>query len=151
MTTAISTDIDLERKMETALRERLKQCQALAGLRIRLNSEDSAKVNGDLVLEAKRGGGNPFGSGIYDMELTVTLVMEHKKEPNTLPQFLAFCAGLESVFSVPTYTLAKQISVCAPLFICYEIAVTAKDNTPVDGEHSCIWTLSAIATTAPAQ
>lgn len=151
MTQAISTSIDLERKMETALRERLKQCQALAGMRIRLNSEDSAKVNGDLVLEAKRGNGNPYASGIYDMEVTATLVMEHKKTPDTLPEFLAFCAALESVFSVPTYTLAKQLSACVPLFICYEIAVTAKDNTPVDGEHSCIWTLSTIATTAPAQ
>lgn len=151
MTQAISTEIDLERKMESALRERLKQCQALAQLRIQLNSEDSPKVNGDLVLKATRGEGNPFGSGIYEMEITATLDMKHRKTPTTLTEFLAFCAALESVFSVPTYVLAKQISKCASLFICYEIAVTAKDNTPADKEHSCIWTLSAIATTAPAQ
>lgn len=137
--------IDLERKMEEALAARLKQQSKLARKRIRRNSEDSPKVNQDLIVAAKRGEGNPPFSGIYNLEITLTFSMRHRKTVDTLPEFLATCAAIEEVLSVHTYTLALQISRCGSGFYCYEIAVTGKDDAPEDYKHKCVWTLSAIA------
>ena len=143
----LGTNIDLERKMENALAARLKQHQPLRGLRMRRTSEDSPLVNQDLVITAKRGEGNPPFSGIFDMDVTVSLSMRQRKSVDTLPMFLSLCAALEQVIcGVPTYDLAAQISVCTPDFHCYEIAVNGKDDTPQEQKkYSCAWTLLAIA------
>lgn len=140
-----TSQIDLERKMENALASRFKQQPLLAKIRMRRNSEDSAKVNQDLIIAAKRGEGNPPFSGIYNMEIACMFSMKHRKSIDTLPLFLRICAAMEEVFDVPTYTLAAQLSLCVPDFHCYEVAVTAKDDTPEDKLHKCVWTLSAIA------
>ena len=140
-----NSNIDLERKLENALAVRLKQQTALAKLRMRRTSEDSPKINQDLIISAKRGEGNPPFSGIYDMEVTCTFTMLHRKSVDTLPLFLRMCAAMEEVFSVGTYPLAAQLSLCAEFFYCYEIAVTGKDDTPEEKKHKCMWTLSAIA------
>lgn len=137
--------IDLERKTEQAIAARLKQHQPLSKLRIRCNSEDSAKVNQDLVIAAKRGDGNPQFSGIFNVEVTAELTMRHRKTVDSLPVFLGLCAAIEEVFcGVETYKLAAQISTCTPDFHCYEIEVTGKDDSPQDQKHSCVWSLNAI-------
>lgn len=142
-----TNQIDLERKMENALAARFKQHAALKKLRMRRTSEDSPKVNQDLVITAKRAQGNPPFSGIYDMEISCSYSMRHRKSIDTLPLFLRICAAMEEVFGVQTYTLAKQLSLCVPDFHCYEVAVTGKDDTPEDKKHKCVWSLSAIAMT----
>lgn len=136
---------DLERKMESALAARLKQHAPLAKMRFRRTSEDSAKVNEDIVISAQRREGNPPFSGVYNLEITATLSMRHRKTVDSLPQSLALCKSLEEVFHVPTYTLAAQVSACAPDFHCYEIAIIDKDDAPQGQKHSCVWKLSAIA------
>lgn len=137
---------DLERKMENALAVRFKQHKPLAKLRFRKTSEDSPKVNSDCVISFKRGEGNPMFSGIYNMEGTITLSMRHRKTVDTLPLFVGLCKSLEEVIAdVHTYVLARELSNCVPDFHCYEIAVTGKDDAPVEQKHSCIWSLSAIA------
>ena len=150
----MSLAIDLERKTENALAARLKQQPLLAKLRMRRTSEDSPKVNQDLVITAKRGEGNPPYSGIYNMEVTCTLTMKHRKSVDTLPQFLRLCEAMEQVFNVtafdqnggaPVQVIAKQLSSCAENFHCYELAVTGKDDTPEDMKHKCTWALSLIA------
>lgn len=142
-----TSQIDLERKMENALAVRFKQHPLLAKLRMRRTSEDSPKVNQDLILVAKRGNGNPPFSGIYDMEITCTYSMKHRKTVDTLPFFLRVCAAMEEVFGVETYTLARQLSLCVADFHCYEVAVTGKDDTPEEKKHKCVWALSSIAMT----
>lgn len=141
----VNSQIDLERKFENALAARFKQQSALARLRMRRTSEDSPKVNQDLIIAVKRGDGNPPFSGIYNMEVTCTYSMKHRKAVDTLPFFLRICAAMEEVFNVSTYTLAAQLSLCAADFHCYEVAVTGKDDTPEDKKHKCVWSLSAIA------
>lgn len=141
----MSSQIDLERKTENALAARLKQQPLLAKVRMRRTSEDSPKVNQDLILTAKRGEGNPPYSGIYNMEVACTFSMKHRKSVDTLPLFLRVCAAMEEVFNTPTYTLAAQLSLATPDFHCYEVAVTGKDDAPEDGRHKCVWTLSCIA------
>lgn len=149
-----SNQIDLERKTENALAARLKQQPLLSKLRMRRTSEDSAKVNQDLVITAKRGDGNPPYSGIYNMEVACTLTMKHRKSVDTLPTFLRLCAAMEEVFNVtafdqnsgaPVQRIAAQLSSCAADFHCYEVAVTGKDDTPEDMKHKCTWSLSVIA------
>lgn len=140
-----SSQIDLERKTENAFAARLRQHPLLAKIRMRRTSEDSPLVNSDFVITAKRGNGNPPFSGIYDMAVTVTFTLKHRKTVDTLAVFLRLCAAMEEVFSVSTYTLAAQISLCVPDFHCYEVAVTDKDDTPEDKKHKCVWSLSAIA------
>lgn len=143
--------IDLERKMENALAARLKQEATLARVRMRRTSEDSAKVNQDLILTAKRGEGNPPYSGIYNLDLTAQISLKHRRSVDTLPQFLRLCAAMEEVFNLSTQfdglqqVLAAQLSRLVPDFHCYEILVTGKDDTPEDNKHKCVWTLSAIA------
>jgi hypothetical protein len=138
--------IDLERKTENAIAERLKQHQPLSKLRFRRTSEDSARVNQDLIISAKRGEGDPPFSGVYRMEITVSLTMRHRKTVDTLPQFLALCFAMEQILcGVSTYELAQQISFGIPDFHCYEIAVTGKDDSPQEGKHSCVWSLYALA------
>lgn len=150
----VSNQIDLERKTENALAARLKQQPLLARLRIRRTSEDSAKVNEDLVISAKRGEGNPPYSGIYNMEVTCMFSMKHRKSVDTLPAFLRLCATMEEVFNVtafdqnggaPVQRIATQLSSCAADFHCYEVAVTGKDDTPEDMKHKCTWSISLIA------
>lgn len=137
---------DLECKMEGALAARLKQHKPLAKLRFRKTSEDSARVNQDCVISFKRGEGNPPYSGIYNLEGTITLTMRHRKTVDTLPLFTGLCKSLEEVIAdVHTYILAAELSKCVPDFHCYEIAITGKDDSPVEQKHSCIWTLNAIA------
>lgn len=138
-------EIDLERKMEGALAVRLKQHRMLAKIRMRHNAEDSPKVNLDLILVAKRGEGNPPFSGIYNMEVTASISLKHRRNVDTLTRFLTLCAAMEEVFSVSTYALAAQLSQCIPDFHCYEIAVISKDDAPEDVKHKCVWSLSAIA------
>lgn len=149
-----NSQIDLERKTENALAVRFKQQPLLNKLRMRRTSEDSPKVNQDLVISAKRGEGDPPFSGIYKMEVTCELTMKYRKTLDTLPTFLRLCAALEEVFnvtafdmvgSVPVQRIAAQLSLCAPDFHCYEVAVTGKDDTPEDMKHKCIWSLSLIA------
>lgn len=135
----------LERKFEQALAVRLKQNQLLAKVRMRHTSEDSAKVNQDLVIVAKRGNGNPPFSGIYDLEVTVTFTMRYRKALTTLPEFLNLCEAMEQVFNVATYKLARELSLLVPDFHCYEIAVVGNDDTPEDDRHKCVWSLTAIA------
>lgn len=149
MSLATNSQIDLERKMENALAARFKQQSALAKIRMRQTSEDSPKINQDLVITAKRAGGDPPYSGIYDMEITCTYSMKHRKSVDTLPVFLRICEAMEQVFSVETYTLARQLSLCVPDFHCYEVAISGKDDTPdtQPPKHKCIWSLSAIAMT----
>ncbi len=150
----MATQIDLERKTEKAFVARLKQNPVLAKLRFRHNAEDSAKVNQDLVLVAKRGEGNPMFSGIYDVEVTIALSMKYRKTADTLPTFLRLCAGVEEVLNVttienvggvPQQKLAAQLSLSAPDFHCYQIALSGKDDTPEDRMHKCTWTLSIVA------
>lgn len=143
--TSETSQVDLERKTENALAVRFKQQPALSKLRMRRTSEDSPKINQDLVITAKRGQGNPPFSGIYDMEVTCTYSMRHRKTIDTLAIFLRVCAAMEEVFDTETYTLAKQLSLCVPNFHCYEVAITAKDDTPEEKKHKCVWSLSAIA------
>lgn len=140
-----TSQTDLERKLENALAARFKQQPALAKLRMRRTSEDSPKVNQDLIIAAKREDGNPPFSGIYNMVVTCTYSMKHRKAVDTLPFFLRICAAMEEVFNVSTYTLAAQLSLCAADFHCYEVAVTGKDDTPEDMKHKCTWSLSLIA------
>lgn len=149
-----NNQIDLERKTEDAFAARLKQQPALAKLRMRRTSEDSPKINQDLIITAKRGGGNPPFSGIYDMEVTCTYSMKHRKSVDTLPEFLRLCAATEEVFNVtgfemvagvPVQKIAAQLSLCAADFHCYEVAVTGKDDTPEEKKHKCVWSLSVIA------
>ncbi len=149
-----SSQIDLERKTENAFSARLKQQPLLAKIRMRRTSEDSPKVNQDLVLVAKRGGGNPPFSGVYNLEVTATLSMRHRKTVDTLPQFLALCVAIEEVFSTtafdvvdgnPVQRIAYQLSQCAPDFHCYEVAVIAKDDTPEDKKHKCVWSFTIVA------
>lgn len=149
-----TNQIDLERKTENAFAARFKQQPTLARMRFRRNSEDSPKVNSDIILSAKRGEGNPPYSGIYNLTLEVTLTMRQRKTADTLPQFLKLCAAMEEVFNVtaidsvggvPVQRIAVQLSSCAPDFHCYEVAVTGKDDTPEDGKHKCLWTLNVIA------
>jgi len=149
-----STQIDLERKTENALAVRLKQQPLLAKLRVKRNSEDSSKINQDLVICAKRGEGNPPYSGIYNVDVTCTYTMKHRRSIDTLPLFLRVCAAMEEVFNVTafdtvagvtTQRIASQLSACAPDFHCYEVAVTGKDDTPEDMKHTCVWSLSLIA------
>ncbi len=150
----MSTPIDLERKTEDAFAARLRQNPVLAKLRFRRTTEDSPKVNQDLVIVAKRGEGNPPYSGIYNVEVSVTLTMRHRKTVDTLPTFLRLCAGMEEVFNVteiemvegvPRQKLAYQLSLSAPNFHCYEVAVTGKDDAPEDRKHKCAWTLNILA------
>lgn len=145
--------IDLERKTEEALAARLKQQSALARIRMRRTSEDSPKVNQDLILTAKRGEGNPPFSGIYNLEASASISLKHRKTVDTLPQFLKLCAAMEEVFSLSSQQttsglssiLATQLSLCVPDFHCYEVAVTGKDDTPEDKKHKCVWSLSMVA------
>jgi len=148
------SQIDLERKTEDALIARLKQQPLLAKLRMRRTSENSAKINQDLIICAKRGEGNPPYSGIYNVDVTCTLTMMHRRTIDTLSQFLRLCAAMEQVFNVtafdqnggaPVQVIAKQLSACAENFHCYEVAVTGKDDTPEDMKHKCTWSLSLIA------
>jgi len=148
------SQIDLERKTEDALAARLKQQPLLAKLRVRRTSEDSAKINQDLVISAKRGEGNPQYSGIYNMDVTCTLAMKHRRTVDTLPTFLRLCAAMEEVINVtafdqnggaPVQRIAAQLSSCVADFHCYQVAVTGKDDTPEDMQHICTWTLSLIA------
>lgn len=145
---------DLERKVENAIAARLKQQPLLARLRMRRTSEDSAKVNQDLTICAKRGEGNPPFSGIYSMEVSCTYSMHRRNSVTTLPVFLRMCAAMEEVFNVtaidmaggvPVQRLAAQLSLSVPDFHCYEVAVTGKDDTPEDMKHKCVWTLSLVA------
>jgi len=144
---------DLERKMENALAARLKQHPTLSRVRMRRNSEDSPKVNQDLILTAKRGDGNPPYSGIYNIEVTASISLKHRRSVDTLPQFLKLCAAMEQVFNLSTQfngipgvqVLAAELSQCIPDFHCYEILVTGKDDAPEDKAHKCVWSLSAIA------
>lgn len=150
----MSLAIDLERKTEIAFAARFKQLPALAKIRMRRTSEDSAKVNQDLIFSAKRGEGNPPYSGIYNVELTITLGMKHRKTVDTLPLFLGLCAAMEEVLNItnfdlvngfPVQRLAAQLSLCTADFHCYEVQVTGKDDTPEDKKHKCVWSLMAIA------
>jgi len=150
----MNSQIDLERKTEKALAARFKQQPLLAKLRMRMNSEDSSKINQDLVISAKRGDGNPPYSGIYNMDVTCTYTMKHRRSIDTLPLFLRVCAAMEEVFNVtaidmvggvPTQRIAVQLSSCVPNFHCYEVAVSGKDDTPEDMKHKCEWSLSLIA------
>jgi hypothetical protein len=146
MATKPEPAMKLERKLEKALSARLKQQPLLAKLRIKLNTDESAKVNQDLVIKATRGEQNPSFSGIFDMSATVSLVMEQRNSVDTLPQFVAFTAALEEILcGVPAYTLAAQLSTMVSNFHCYEITVVDCDDTPQEKAHSCIWTLTAIA------
>lgn len=148
-------EIDLERKFEIALINRLQQHQPLKKIRIRRNSEESAKVNEDVVIFAKRGIQNPSFSGIFEIEVTITLVMRNRKTVNTLPAFLNLLKAIEEVltitgnesttFGVLIGKLAAQLSLSTLNFHCYEVAITGKDDSPQDQKHSCIWTLSALA------
>lgn len=145
---------DLERKLENAVATRLKHHDLLAKLRMRRNSEDSPRVNQDLVLSAKRGQQSPPFSGIYEMEVTLTLSMRHRRTVDTLPAFLATLKAIEEVisfsevetetFGQPITGLAAQLSLCVPDFHCYEFAVSGKDDAPVDNKHNCIWTATAV-------
>ena len=137
--------MDLERKLGNALATRFKQNPLLARVRMRVTSENSPLVNGDLVIVSKRGEGNPPYSGIYNMDVTCTYTLKHRKSVDTLAQFLKVCEAMEQVFGVATYTLAAQLSLCVENFHCYEVAVTGKDDTPEEKAHKCVWTLSAIA------
>lgn len=145
--------IDLERKSEQAFAARLKQQPLLARVRMRLNSEESAKVNQDLILAAKRGEGDPPFSGIYKVEVAVSYSMKQRRTVDTLPQFLNVCAAMEQVFNLSSQmaddglnsVLAAQLSLAVPSFHCYEVAVTGKDDTPEDNKHKCLWTLSIVA------
>lgn len=150
----LESKIDLERKTENALAARLKQQSLLAGMRFRRTSEDSPKVNQDIVISAKRADGNPPYSGVYNLTVEVTVTMRHRKGVDTLPQFLQTCAAMEDVFNlttidtvagVPTQRIAEQLSLCVPDFCCYELLITAKDDTPEDKKHKCVWSLSVIA------
>lgn len=142
----MSLEIDLERKMENALATRLRQEQPLAKLRMRRTSEDSAKVNQDLILTAKRGETNPPFSQIFEMEVEVTFSLKYRKSVDTLPTFLKVCKALQDVLTQPPRLLGSQLTVCESNFICYELVVTGKDDSPVTGKHSSVWTLAAIAT-----
>lgn len=150
----VTSQIDLERKTEDAFSVRLKQQPSLSKLRMRRTSEDSPKVNQDLVIVAKRGEANPPFSGIYNIDVTLTLTMRHKKSVDTLPQFLRSCAAMEEVFNVtgienvngvPVQRIASQLSLCAVDFHCYELSVTGKDDSPEDMKHKCVWSLSVLA------
>lgn len=150
----MTSAIDLERKTENAFASRLKQQPSLARMRMRRNSEDSPKVNGDFVIAAKRGEGDPPFSGIYNVTVEIMLTMRHRKTVDTLPQFLAVCAAVEDVLGittidmvagVPVQRIASQLSSCAPDFCCYQLAVTGKDDTPEDNKHKCVWALTVIA------
>lgn len=149
-----NSQIDLERKAEIAFAARLRQHPLLAKLRMRRTTEDSPRVNQDLVIAAKRGDGNPPYSGIYNMEVSCTLTMKHRKSIDTLAQFLRLLAAMEEVFNVtqfeypggvPVQLIALQLSSCAADFHCYEVAVSGKDDTPEDNKHKCVWSLSIIA------
>jgi len=143
---SLATDTDLERRMENALATRIRQCQPLAKLRMRRTSEDSARVNQDLILTAKRGETNPLFSPIYEMEVEITFTLKYRKSVDTLPQFLKVCRALETVFLTPPRELGRQLTACEENFICYELVVTGKDDSPATGKHSSVWTLAAIAT-----
>lgn len=137
---------DLCRKIEKALAARFKQHPLLAKVRFRLNSEDSPKVNGDIVIAAKQGNANPPFSGVYEMAITVTLQMLQKKTVNTLPQFLQYEKAIEEVFDTDNFLFARQISGLVENFHCYLITSDGeKDNTPEENNHSSIWPLRAIA------
>lgn len=147
----------LERKFESALANRLKQNPLLNRIRIRHNSEESAKVNQDLVITAKRGPQNPPFSGIFEVEATITLLMGYRKTVDTLPSFLAILKAIEDVltnnkvesttFGVLIGELAAQLSLLTPDFHCYEVAISGKDDTPdtTNKKHSCIWSITGIA------
>lgn len=146
--------IDLERKTENAFATRLKQQSLLAKMRMRNTSEDSPKVNQDIVITAKRGEGNPPYSGVYNVAVEITLTMKHRKGVETLPQFLRACAAMEEVFNVteidvwagvPHYRIAAQLSSATSNFHCYELQVTGKDDTPEEKKHKCVWAITVIA------
>lgn len=149
-----TSQIDLERKTENALVARLQQQPLLSKMRMRRTSEDSPKVNQDVVISAKRGEGNPPYSGIYNVTVEVSVTMRHRKGVDTLPQFLRTCAAMEEVFNttnidmlngVPFQRIAAQLSLLVPNFCCYELLITAKDDTPEDKKHKCVWSLTVIA------
>lgn len=143
-----NSQIDLERKVENSFAAQFKKVAELSKLRFRRNSEDSPKVNGDMVIAAKRGNGNPPFSGIFDLEVTITLQLKHRKGVDTLPAFLRQCASLEQAITGKTSkALSAQLSLNVPSFHCYEMQVTGKDDAP-DGEgakHTCIWVISVVA------
>lgn len=145
---------DLERKLESALAVQLKTHQLLRRMRVRHNSEESPKVNLDLILVAKRGVQSPPFSGVFEMEVTINLSMKYGKTVETLPAFLAKLKAIEEVitrpgldnetFGWPIGIFAAKLSLSVADFHCYEFAVTAKDDTPQDQKHNCIWTASAV-------
>lgn len=152
--TMASNQIDLERKTENAFAARLKQHPALSRMRMRNNSEDSPRVNQDIVITAKRGEGNPPYSGVYNVAVELTVTMRHRKGVDTLPKFLATCAAMEDVFNTTAFQvingfshqeIALQLSLAVPNFHCYELAVTGKDDTPEDKKHKCVWSVTVIA------
>lgn len=143
-----TSQVDLERKTENAFAAQLKKLPELSKLRLRRNSEDTPKVNGDIVIAAKRGNGNPPFSGIYDLEVTITLELKHRKNVDTLPLFLRQCAALEHAIAGQTSKLLSQeISKNVQNFHCYEVQVTSKDDAPDTdtGKHRCIWVISVVA------
>jgi len=151
----MTSAIDLERKTENAFAALLKQQPILSRIRMRRTSEDSPLVNQDLILTARRGEGNPPFSGVYNLEVTASISLKHRRSIDTLTQFLALCAAMEEVFSSSaqqvgtgnevTSLLAAKLSLAVPDFHCYEVMVTGKDDTPEDKKHKCAWSLSVVA------
>lgn len=136
----------LTKKAELALIERFKQHPALANVNFLQQAGEQVKRYGDIIVACKQGEESAPPSGVYDVEVEITLLYPMRLPAgDSLTDYEAKCEAIEEVLGVHWLQLSRELTACRNDWHCYEIRITGSDSTPTEKAHQAVYSCKLLA------
>ena len=130
-----SQPLDLEGKAESAVIAWLQTSPRLKSRRIVSSAEESAKSNGTISVNAKRGAEVSPNSGVWEINVQVEFSLRIKPKSQSMNDFCAVKAAIAERFEIFWRSLIVELTRMRNDWHCYYVIVQGSNSDPQEGMH----------------